>query len=531
MTTFTRRELIKAGAAGAAASIFGIPESLLAQVARGGVVVIGTTQKARHLNSAVQSGTATMMPAAQLFATLVRMDANWKAQPFLAERWAVSEDSRSITLHLRKDAKFHDGRPITAEDVQFSIETVRDNHPFKTMFGPVNAVTVSDPHTAVVRLSEPHPALVLAMSTSFLPIIPKHVFGDGQDIKAHPRNANPVGSGPFKLVEFKPGEHIIMERFDGYFGKGTPLLDRLIVKEYKDPASLLLALERGEIDIHSGIVDPREIERAKKAPGVFVEANSGPAIGPIIWVAFNTKHPQLSDKRVRQAINYAIDKTFIVKTLLGGVHKRATGPITSASPFYNPKVETYPLNLKKAAELLDAAGLKAKADGTRFGISVDAIPGVADMKVVQEYLKPALAKVGIEVTVRASPDFPTWARRVSTFQFDVTLDSVWNWGDPVIGVHRTWLSSNIREGVIWSNTQSYANPKVDDILAQAGMQMDTAKRKALYQTFQSIVVDDCPVAFIHEPSFHVGFRTAVQNRPTSVWGLVSPLDEMGIKKA
>jgi len=531
MARFTRRDLLKATAATGATAIFGIPEHVLAQAARGGVVVIGTTQRARHLNSAVQSGSATMTPAAQLFATPVRMDANWKPQPFLAERWEVSEDSRSITLYLRKDAKFHDGRPVTAEDVQFSIETVRDNHPFKTMFGPVNAVTISDPHTAVVRLSHPHPALVLAMSTSFLPIIPKHIFGDGQDVKTHPRNANPVGSGPFKLVEFKPGEHIILERFGDFFLKGRPTLDRLIFQNYKDPASMLLALERGEIDIHEGLTDPRSIERAKKAPGVVVQPNGAPAIGPIIWVAFNTKHPQLSDKRVRQAINYAIDKQFIVKTLLGGVFKRATGPIATASPFYDPGVETYPLNLKKATELLDAAGLKAKAGGTRFAISVDAIPGVSDMKVIQEYLKPALAKVGIEVNVRASPDFPTWARRVSTFQFDVTLDSVWNWGDPVIGVHRTWLSSNIREGVIWSNTQQYSNPKVDEILAQAGMEMDAGKRKALYSEFQKIVVDDCPVAFIHEPSFHYGYRTTVQNRPTSVWGLVSPLDEMGIRKA
>jgi peptide/nickel transport system substrate-binding protein len=529
MTNQNRRTLMQASAAAAATSLFGLPLEVLAQAARGGVLVIGSTQRPRHLNPAVQSGIATMMPGAQLFATPLQLDAQWRPQPYLAERWSVSEDARSITLHLRKDAKFHDGRPVTSEDVQFSIETVRDNHPFKTMFGPVNAVTLPDRHTAVVRLAEPHPALALAMSTSFLPILPKHVFGDGQPLPTHPRNANPVGSGPFRLVEFKPGEHIVMERFDGYWRKDRPSLDRLIIKEYKDPASMLLAFEKGEIDVHSGMVDPREIERVKKAPNLVVVPNSGPAIGPLIWVAFNTKHPQLSDKRVRQAINYAIDKDFILKSLLGGVHKRATGPIATGSPFYNAKVEPYALNLKKSAELLDAAGLKPKADGTRFALAVDAIPGTAD-RVIQEYLKPALAKVGIDVTVRVSPDFPTWARRVSTFQFDMTLDSVWNWGDPVIGVHRTWLSSNIREGVIWSNTQSYSNPKVDQLLAQAGKEMDAAKRKALYAEFQAIVVDDCPVAFIYEPSFHVGYQAKVQNRPASPWGMVSPQDELGLKK-
>ena len=529
MTHPKRRALMQASAAAAATSLFGLPRHVIAQAARGGVLVIGSTQRPRHLNPAVQSGIATMMPGAQLFATPLQLDEKWRPQPYLAERWSVSDDARSITLNLRKDAKFHDGRPVTSEDVQFSIEAVREHHPFKTMFGPVNGVTLPDRHTAVVRLAEPHPALALAMSTVFLPILPKHVFGDGQPLPTHPRNASPVGSGPFRLVEFKPGEHIVMERFDGYWRKERPLLDRLIVKEYKDPSSLLLAFENGEVDVHSGIVDPREIERVKKARNLVVVADSGPAIGPLIWVAFNTRHPQLADRRVRQAINFAIDKEFILKTLLGGVHKRATGPIATGSPFYNPKVEHFALNLKKSAELLDAAGLRPKADGTRFALSVDAIPGTAD-RVIQEYLKPALAKVGIDVTLRSSPDFPTWARRVSTFQFDMTLDSVWNWGDPVIGVHRTWLSSNIREGVIWSNTQSYSNPKVDQLLAQAGKEMDAAKRKALYAEFQSIVVEDCPVAFIYEPSFHVGYAAKVQGRPTSPWGLVSSLDGLGLKK-
>ncbi|NDG41013.1 MAG: ABC transporter substrate-binding protein, partial [Betaproteobacteria bacterium] len=315
-----RNFLSQAGLLGAG-SLFGIPFELAAQAAKGGVLVIGTTQKPRHLNSAVQSGIATMFPAAQLFASPLRMGADWKPQPFLAERWELSPDNRSVMLQLRKNAVFHDGKPITAEDIKFSIEMVRDNHPFKSMYAPVNAVTISDTHTAVVRLSEPHPALLLALSTSLTPILPKHIFGDGTDPKVHPRNASPIGSGPFKLVEFKPGEHIVMERFDRFFLKDLPRLDRIIIKEYKDPSSLLLAFERGEIDVHQGIGDPRDLARARKIPGVQLVDNAGPAIGPLLWLAFNTKNPKLSDKRVRQAISYAIDRKFILESLLGGLHK------------------------------------------------------------------------------------------------------------------------------------------------------------------------------------------------------------------
>jgi peptide/nickel transport system substrate-binding protein len=528
MQNMVKRDFLKLAAAGSAASIMGIPMHALAQAAKGGVVVIGTTQKPRHLNSAVQSGIATMMPSAQLFASPIRMDANWKPQPYLAERWDLSPDNRSVTLYLRKDAVFHDGKPITAEDVKFSIETIRDNHPFKTMYGPVNAVTISDPHTAVVRLSEPHPALLLAMSTSLTPIIPKHIFGDGTDVKIHPRNANPVGSGPFKLVEFKPGEFIVMERFDKFFMKGAPKLDRIIVREFKDSSSMMLAFERGEIDVHSELTDAGLIERAKKNTNVSV-TRMAPAIGPLIWLAFNTKSPKLSDKRVRQAINFALDKKYLIETLLGKVHGRSTGPIASGSPFYEPQVEKYDLNLQKAAKLLDDAGYKPGANGTRLTLDLDFIPGATEGKVIQEYTKVALGKVGIEVNVRNSPDFPTWARRISSHQFDMTVDSVWNWGDPVIGVHRTWLSSNIKPGIIWSNTQNYSNSKVDELLAAAGKESVMAKRKAMYSQMQKIVVDECPVAFLLEFNFNMAFNAKVQNRPAGIWGLVDGITDTSIK--
>ena len=530
-TDSSRRSLLQAAATLGSASVLGIPLDTLAQAARGGVVVIGSTQRPRHLNPGVQSGIATMLPGAQLFATPMRIDDRWQPVPYLAERWSVSDDARSITLYLRKDAVFHDGRPVTSEDVQFSVEAVRDNHPFKTMFGPVNAVTLTDRHTAVIRLAEPHPALALAMTTVFLPIMPKHIYGDGQALPTHPRNSTDViGSGAFRLVDFKPGEHVILERFDRFFIKDRPLLDRIIIREFKDPASLLLAFERGEVDVNSALTEPRDVERAKKVPGATVVSNMASGVGPMIWLAFNTRHPQLQDKRVRQAISYAIDREFITKTLFAGLHKRATGPIGSASPFYTSDVERYDLNLAKAAALLDAAGLKPGAQGTRMQLSLDMLPGVADMRVTGEYIKPALAKVGIDVQLRNAPDFPTWARRVSSFQFDLTMDSVWNWGDPVIGVHRTYLSSNIREGVIWSNTQRYSNPKVDALLAAAGRERDPAKRKALYTEFQRIVVDDVPIAFLYEPNFSVAFRRLADPR-ASVWGLMSPMQDWGLSKS
>jgi peptide/nickel transport system substrate-binding protein len=319
-----------------------------------------------------------------------------------------------------------------------------------------------------------------------------------------------------------------MDRFDRFFMKDEPKLERIIVRLFKDPTSLLLAFERGEVDVHQALTDPREIERARKIPSAQVY-KAAPAIGPLTWLAFNTKSPKLADKRVRQAINFAIDKKYILEAMLGNMNARATGPIAMGSPYYSADVEKYDFNLGRATKLLDDAGLKPGANGVRMTLDIDAIPGSADFKAIQEYMKPALAKIGIEANVRLSPDFPTWARRVSSLQFEATLDSVYNWGDPVIGVHRTWLSSNIKPGVIWSNTQSYSNPKVDEWLAAAGQEMNLAKRKELYKQMQKAVVDDCPVAFLYEQAFYEAYLGKVQNPPKGIWGLMDAVNESTIK--
>ncbi len=528
MTSWNRRRMLGASAAASAAGILGMPMLAGAQAARGGVLVVGTTQKPRHLNSAVQSGSATMFPAAQLFASPLRMNDQWEPQPYLAQAWEFSADSKTLTLELREGAVFHDGRPITAEDLAFSLQTIKANHPFKSMYEPLESVVADGDRRAILRLSQPHPALLLAMSTSLTPVIPKHVFDNGEDPKRHSRNASPVGSGPFKLVEFKPGQHVIMERHEQFFIEGAPRLDRLIIKEYKDITSLLLAFERGEVDALQTVSASRDIERARSVSGATVVYPAAPAIGPLVWLAMNIRNPKLADKRARQAISYAIDRRVVIDSLLGGEKRRSTGPITSGSPFYSADVEPYDHDIAKANQLLDAAGARRGADGIRFTLDVDCPPGFAELKAMQEYMKPALAEVGIQANVRLSPDFPTWAKRVSSLNFDVSIDGVWNWGDPVIGVHRTWLSTNIREGVIWSNTQSYVNPRVDELLNAAAVEMDVARRKTLYAEMQKIVVDDCPVAFLYESAWGEAYSSRITQPPKGIWGIIDSLNDIGM---
>ncbi len=492
-------------------------------------VVALVNQAPRHFNGAVQSGAATMFPSAQLFASPIMFDDKWQPHPYLAKSWKISEDGLTVTLNLVKGATFHDGKPITSEDVAFSIMTIKNNHPFKTMFAPVEKIDTPDPHTAVIHLSHPHPAILLAMSQALCPIIPKHVFGDGQDIKTHPMNMTPVGSGPFKFVEYKPGEYYILEAYDKFF-LGAPHIKKLIVKIIPDSVTRLTAMKNNEGQIDVFVTEAKEIKPYEKLPFIKVET-AAPAVGPINWLEFNVKQKPLDDKRVRQAISYAIDRDFIVKSLLLGFSKRATGPIDPASPFYTADVQHYDLNLAKANSLLDEAGYPKKGDGMRFSLTVDYIPGVLEQqKNLAEYLKPQLKKIGIDVVIRSSPDFPSWAKLVSNWDFQLTWDTVYNWGDPVIGVHRTYLSSNIKKGVIFSNTTQYSNPKVDELLEKAGMELDQAKRKALYAEFQKIVVDDAPIAFVDITPAYTAYDKKLRKVNTTIWGLMSPLNEMHWEK-
>ncbi|HAV59582.1 MAG TPA: peptide ABC transporter substrate-binding protein, partial [Planktomarina temperata] len=494
---------------------------------KGGTLITVMATNVRNLNPAVQSGIVTGYPGAQLFAAPLRYDEDWTPQPYLAKSWDVSEDGLTVTLNLVDNAVFHDGTPITSEDVAFSVDTIKAHHPFKSMFAPVVSVDTPDAHTAVLNLSKPHPALMLAMSGQLMAIIPKHIYGDGQDPKTHPRNTeNVVGSGPFKLVEYKSGEHVILERFDDFFIEGRPYLDKVVMRIITDPAARAIAYENGEV--HMGAFEslPRIINRLKKVDSLTVTDEGYGGIGPLDWLAMNTTKGPLADVNVRKAIAYAVDKNFIHKALMQGTASDSKTGIHPDSPFYNANVEGYDLDLDKSRALLDAAGYPMQGD-SRFSLTIDfGWPGV---KPQVEYVKAALKKVGIDVEVRASADFPTWAARMGEMDFDMSWDTVFNWGDPVIGVHRTYSSDNIAKGV-WSNTQGYSNARVDELIAMAAVETDPAKRTALYAEFQEIIADEVPVYHTNTLPYHTVYNDNVGNPPLGIWGTSTPIDMTYLKK-
>ncbi|MDR1656584.1 MAG: ABC transporter substrate-binding protein [Deltaproteobacteria bacterium] len=492
-----------------------------------GTLVLGTDSVPRHFNGAVQSGSATALASTQIFASPLRFDANWNPQPYLAESWKFSEDGLTLTLKLVKDAVFHDGKPVTSDDVAFTIKTIKENHPFQTMLAAVDSVETPDPLTAVIHLSKPHPAILLAMCPGLMPIIPKHIYNTGGNIKEHPANVKPIGSGPFKLVEYVPGEYYTLEKFDRFFIPDRPKLDRIVVRIIGDVNSMVLSLENNELDAIPQTDDIPAVQRLEKNPQLLVTNKGFEGIGAINWLAFNTKKAPLDDVRVRRAIAWAVDRDYIVGTLMLGKVEPSYAPISPGSPLATEDVEQYKVDLDKANALLDEAGHPKNDKGERFSLQIDFEPDSEFLQHnVAEYLRSQLKKIGINLTVRSSADFPAWANRISNYDFDLTMDTVYNWGDPVIGVGRTYISTNIRPGVMWSNTQQYVNPKVDELLNAAAVEMDQVKRKALYLEFQKLVVDEVPIYFINVVPYFGIWRQGLENIPQSIWGPLSPLDEV-----
>ena len=502
-----------------------------AEPKRGGTLVVAGGAGIRHLNPAVHSGAQTGI-GVQLFAGLVRVDDQFEPEPYLAERWEVSEDGLSYTFHLTPKARFHDGAPITAEDVAFSLALVKEHHPFGiAMFDAVDEVRSPDPHTVVIRLAKPHPALMQALVPLLMPVLPKHVFGDGRDPKTHPMNAAPIGSGPFRFKEWVRGQHVILERNDDFFIEGRPLLDRIVVRFFTDPSVRRLALESREVDYYpfAGLRFG-DVLKVSQSTELRVTSIGYEAPGAVNYVEFNLRHPPFDDLRVRRALAYAIDQKYLVNTLHKGLPRPGYGPLHHSNPFHTSGLDRYEVDLKRARKLLDEAGYTPDADGVRFRAVLDYPPFHAEsLATGAAYIRLQLKKVGIALELRAPADFASWADRISSWDYQLTMNAYWNYPDPVIGVHRIYLCDNITK-TIWSNTQGYCNERVDELLREAGTALESKRRRALYGEFQRIVNEELPLYFINEEPYVTVSHRTVMDPPETVWGAMQPMDQVWLDR-
>ena len=249
-------------------------------------------------NPAVASGSLTSQIGAQLFAGLVRTGKDGPI-PYLAESWEIDSQAKRFRFHLRKGATFHDGTPITANDVAFSIRAAQRHHPFRSMLEAVDKVAPVDDLTLDLETSIPQPALLKCFIPALVPVLPAHIYGDGTPIDTHPANLRAVGSGPFRLASLEKGKTIVLERYKGFFLPGKPRLDRITFRVYWDQNEIPLAIMQGEADLYafSSLSDEERIFRSN--PAIEVTRDEFSLLHPFALLTFNVRNPIFRSPEVR----------------------------------------------------------------------------------------------------------------------------------------------------------------------------------------------------------------------------------------
>jgi len=435
--------------------------------------------------------------------------AGLKPMPGLAESWAVSADQLTYTFKLRRGVTWHDGKPFTSEDVKFSIEKVVTplHSRGKTYFGSVSAIETPDTHTVVFKLKEPVPYFLRSFQPGESPIFPKHGFSAeeiaGDKLRTAKIMQAPIGTGPFKLKEWNKGSYIILERNPTYWKPGKPYLDQIVLRVLPDGSGRAIAIEKGEVDVAPmSALPPAEAQRLGKLPNIVSSQQGNEGLGPTMWLEVNLREKPLSDVRVRQAISLAIDRAKLVDVIWYGQGKPASGPIVSGNPnHFDKSLKPLEYNVNKANALLDEAGYKRGADGTRFKLTQNFLPYGEEWVRQAEFLKQELRKVGIQVDTQ-SLDMGGWLKRIYTdWNYDFTSNFTHNYSDPTIGVQRAFISSNIKKGATFSNSMDYKNDKLDALLNTAAKLEDGPARVKAWADVQGILRNDLPVIFLMEISY------------------------------
>lgn len=473
-------------------------------------VVAAVSADPGHLNPAITTGSPTHAVADSLFNGLLALDEKGEPQADLAARWALSEDGMRARFELTKDAKWHDGRPVTAEDVKFTFEQVLLRHHARTRasLGPVlEAVDAVDPSTVEFRLKRPYPALLQQLDVTEAPILPRHVYGEGE-IDRNPANLKPVGSGPFRFDTYTKDDRVVLTRNLAYFKPGLPRIERLVFRVIPDATTQAQALANGEVDF-IGRVAPSEIARLQRSgKATLTDVRFGPGGGNcIMTLGFNLDRPALQAREVREAFAAAIDRRPFVERILVDRGRVADAPISSGIGWAHA-AGSFPASLydpARARTLLDAAGLKPDAEGVRLTVE---LVQFASFGRYADLLREQLATVGIRVRPRLVDPAAMVDAVFRQRAFDLTLVSYCNGSDPEIGVRRMYVSSNIGN-IPFSNAAAYRNPEVDALFATAGSTADRARRAEAYRAIQQIVVRDLPYIWLVETDFTVGWRSGL----------------------
>lgn len=491
--------------AGAAATALGAPGPSPAG-RFGGTAVMGIAADPGTLNGGITTAGPTHTVADSLYVGLVQLDAQFRPTPHLAERWTVSPDGRTYIFTLARAARWHDGRPVTSADVKFTYEQVLLKYHARTRAGlesVLEGIETPAADTVVFRFNAPFGAFLQRADVTEAPILPRHVY-DGGDVLRHPANAAPVGAGAFRLQEWVRGAQVTLVRHDRYFRPGLPVLDRVVFRVLPQAALAVIALERGEVDVLAS-VPAADVPRLRANPRLaLAPALAGPGGAFCISTLIpNLVRPPLDNVRVRQAMFHAVNRDYLVASVLGGLGRVATAPISRGIAWAtHPALPSYRYDPARANALLDEAGLRRGPDGIRARLTyVAATTQIQYAEVVRDNLR----EVGLDVTV-VPFEFTAAAERVFVRKdFDLGFASYCNGPDPDIGVKRMYVSGNIQP-IPFSNGASYRNAQVDELFDRGARSLDLRERGRHYRAAQEIIARDVPYLWLVETFSYRAFN-------------------------
>ncbi len=467
--------------------------------AYGDILVEGSIGDASNLIPLLATDSASHAISSLIFNGLVKYDRDLNIVGDLAEAWDISKDGLVITFRLRKDVRWHDGRPFTADDVLFTYKlTIDPKTPtaYAGDFLMVKRAEALDPYTFRVTYDKPFAPALMSWSAA---VMPKHLM-EGTEITKSPLARHPVGTGPYLFKEWKTGQKIVLVSNPDYF-EGRPYIDGRVMRIIPDMATMFLELRAKGID-EMGLTP---LQYTRQTENRFFRNNFRKyryLSFAYTYMGFNLQNPMFSDRRVRQALAYAVNKEELIDGILLGLGKEATGPFKPGTWQYNPDVKRYPYDPKKARELLAEAGWRdtdgdgiLDKGGKPFEFELLTNQGNEVRAKTAEIVQRRLAEVGISVKIRIIE----WAAFIKEFINKRRFDAVvLGWTIPMDpDLYDVWHSS--KTGPNDLNFISYKNDEVDVLLERGRSTFDRSERKRSYDRIQELLAEDQPYLFLYVP--------------------------------
>ena len=441
-----------------------------------------------------------------IFETLINYNEKFEIVPGLAQTWKLSDDAMTLTFDLAAGATFHDGKPVTSDDVAFTFEYARANNgSVKSVFANLTTVDTSNPQVAVLRFSKPSATALSLVGDALLNVLPRHVYGIAGDVQANPANNAPIGSGPYKFVSWDRGQKTTFDRNPTYWNTGLPHSERVVFSFIPDNSQAAVAVERGDADYFPQLLSMADGQRLKSNPAVTIVPYS--VAGDVIVAAFNLRRQPFSDLKVRQALSLAVDRQRMLDQIGLGFGAIGQGLVANTIPRYaDTSLPVLTRDVAEANRQLDAAGLTKGADGFRAHLTIHVTASIKAYAQTAEVLRENLADVGIDATVRAIESASYIDTVFKNSQFDIAIFGAFSGPEPDRRLFQWYSSQNIT-GAPFSNAMDYKNAEVDALIGQASSVVDPTARKAVYSDIQKKVLADMPVIPLWEPQYLSVFRS------------------------